>query len=655
MVAPEDNPEVLMMICTAGHVDHGKTALVRLLTGCETDRLKVEKERGLTIELGFALCNVGDNQSVGIVDTPGHEKFIKNMVSGVSGIGMCILVIAADDGIMPQTVEHLQILELMGVRKGMIALTKIDLVSDDRVESLKTEIPEFLKGTFLEAVPICPVSSETLDGFSEFYQTLSDTIKNAAIEQRSGIFRMPVERVFTQQGFGVVLSGIPTYGSVKSGDTIEVQPGGMKGRIRAMQRFGKDVDEGHYGQCLALNIPEFSKNEPERGSVAGPPGYLKPAQIFYLLIKTVNTLNKPLSNAEQVKFHTGTIEKTGKIYLLGNDQIDPGDEGCGIVVFDSPVMAAEGDRFILRRPSPADTVAGGEIWEVSHEKKRPPRSVVLNAMKEKYNFFEGQSLGNPENDIRRIEYCLLNSKTEGSSISKLSHTLLLTPERIKSLTQDLIQDNRIQSLGSDYYIHSHHFESFYKKAVSHIENLEKNGILSESRPEFRKSVSDEIRIVEAIESKLQSEEKIKVQGDKIIFRGSEDQMEDSEKQLLDKIVTVYEDTGYNSPRPDEIPEMLRIPSTKCAKLIEHLVNTERLIRLDRKVILSHDHFVKAQNKVISEIEKNKKLDSADFKNVIGSSRKYALAILDYLDARGVTIRAGNMRVLAPDYEKRMIR
>ncbi|MCX6999945.1 MAG: GTP-binding protein, partial [Candidatus Sumerlaeota bacterium] len=214
------NPEVIMMICTAGHVDHGKTALVRLLTGCNTDRLKIEQERGLTIELGFAPCYLGNNLCVGIVDVPGHERFIKNMVAGVSGIEMAALVIAADDGIMPQTVEHLQIMELLGVRRGMVALTKIDLVSREQVERRIREIGEFLVGTFLEGATICPVSSETLEGYDHFYHTLVDSIKKITVARRRGVFRMPVERVFSRPGFGFVVSGIPVDGAIQVGDEV---------------------------------------------------------------------------------------------------------------------------------------------------------------------------------------------------------------------------------------------------------------------------------------------------------------------------------------------------------------------------------------------------------------------------------------------------
>ena len=224
-------PKVMMMVCTAGHVDHGKTQLIRLLTGCETDRLKAEKERGLTIELGFAPCVLEGELCIGIVDVPGHERFIKNMVAGVSGIDMTILVIAADDGIMPQTIEHFQIMELLGVSHGIVALTKIDLVSKERIQELTSKIRDFLMGTFMEDAPICPVSSETYDGFPEFYDALVSYARKLSKKRRSGIFRMPVSHVFTRRGFGVVIMGIPVDGTIQVGNEVEVVPGNQRGRI----------------------------------------------------------------------------------------------------------------------------------------------------------------------------------------------------------------------------------------------------------------------------------------------------------------------------------------------------------------------------------------------------------------------------------------
>ena len=374
------NPDVIMMICTAGHVDHGKTQLVKLLTGCNTDVLKTEQERGLTIELGFAPCFLGNNLAVGIVDVPGHEKFVKNMVAGVSGIAMTVLVIAADDGVMPQTVEHLQIMQLMGVRHGMVALTKTDLVPEETVNQRVEEIRAFLEGTFLEGADICPVSSETFDGYSEFYDVLVGRIRGIVKQRQVGVFRMPIERVFSQRGFGSIVTGIPVGGTVRLGDQLELVPGGMKGKVRGIQCFLRDASEGSYGQCLALNIPDFSKQPPVRGQTLGQPGYMRPARIFHVRVNTIQKLEPPLRNAEEIKFHTGTAEEHGKIYLLEEKTFEGGGSGLATVLVANAVSAAVNDRFIVRRPSPAATVGGGDILAVSYTEHRPKRKVILEKL-----------------------------------------------------------------------------------------------------------------------------------------------------------------------------------------------------------------------------------------------------------------------------------
>ncbi len=345
--------------------------MVKLLTGCNTDRLKAEQERGLTIELGFAPCFLGNNLCVGIVDVPGHEKFIKNMVAGVSGIDMTILVVAADDGIMPQTVEHFQIMDLLGVRHGIVALTKTDLVAAERVQQVAADIRAFLNGTFMEDAPICPVSSETLDGYDQFYDVLVKEITGIVKRRKVGVFRMPIERVFTQKGFGSVVSGIPVDGTIAVGAQVEVVPGDQTGKIRGVQRFLRDAAEGGYGQCLALNIPDFNRNPPARGQVLCLPGYLKPARFFHVKLTAVVGLEKPLRNANEIKFHTGTVEEPGKLYLLEDKTLEGGQTGLASIALSDAVAAAVHDRFIIRRPSPVERYSQSHTLLSGRGRNRP--------------------------------------------------------------------------------------------------------------------------------------------------------------------------------------------------------------------------------------------------------------------------------------------
>lgn len=648
-------PDVIMMVCTAGHVDHGKTALVKLLTGCTTDRLKVEQERHLTIELGFAPCYLGNNLCMGIVDVPGHEKFIKNMVAGVSGIEMTILVIAADDGIMPQTIEHLQIMELLGVRQGIVALTKTDLVSKDRVRGRASEIHDFLEGTFMEDAPIYAVSSVTLEGYSEFYEGLVERIKGIVVKRRDGVFRMPIERVFSQKGFGIIVMGIPVDGTIDVGTQVEVVPDKQVGKIRGMQVFLRDASRGGYGQCLALNIPDFNKKPPERGQVVTLPGYLKPSSIFHTRIRVVPGLMAPLRNGEQIKCHTGTIEKTGKIYLLENKLLGEGESGLATIVLSEPVAVAVDDRVIIRRPSPAATVAGGEILAISHAAHRPQKAPLVTQIREYLEFFNGVDLTTMQGMERKIEYSLRTECKAGLSLDEISKRTLLPMDVTKDCLSRLVEENKVLALPADYYIHS----DTYCLCLSEIESrisraCEEENVLSMTAGDLRRDLDWPPSLWDRIEEDLESSGVIIKRGDRLVLRAAAHELSESERDLTARLLKVYDETGFSSPRPTELSERLQVPQARINRVVEHLCNEGKLIRLSQNVILDYDNFRKAQDLVVKGISQKGTLNSADFKYVIGSTRKYALAILDFLDSRGVTTRIGNDRKLAPDYQKHLL-
>jgi len=653
LVTRSMNPDVVMMICTAGHVDHGKTQLVGLLTGCNTDRLKEEIERGMSIELGFAPCYLGNNLSVGIVDVPGHEKFVKNMVAGVSGIEMTILVIAADDGIMPQTIEHLHIMELLGVRKGIVALTKIDLATRERIEKLTREIRDFLKGTFLEGAPICPVSSVTLDGYDQFYNTLVETIKGITLRKRSGIFRMPVERVFSSRGFGVVATGIPVDGTIRLGQSVELVPGNQIGRVRGIQRFLRDTDQGGFGQCLALNIPDFNRKSPERGQTLCEPGYLKPARIFHLLIKSLPGLQKPPANAEEIKFHTGTIEQNGKLYILESHFEDRGGSAIASVVLDELAAAAVGDRIIIRRPSPAETIAGGEIIDITYTPARPRKTVILEKLKTMLSFYEGIDASSDQGQEKKIEYFLQAERKTGGTVQEISKTVLLPEGIVRERLSSLVERGRALSLAGDFFMDAASYESLLEQVKKQITGDQ--AALSLVLEDLRAGLRVPEPLWKSLEKDLMKQDLAIRRGHKLILRGASEKFEQAEQALMNQVLDIFQKTGFQSPRPDELASQLMIPTGKIDRILEHLCNTRKLIQLDKKVFLSADYFLKAQEMAVKEISEKGILNSADFKYFIGSSRKYALAILDYLDAIGVTMRIGNDRKLAPNFKEKLFR
>lgn len=658
------NPDVVMMLCTAGHVDHGKTSLVKLLTGCNTDRLKAEQERGMTIELGFAPCFLGNNLCVGIVDVPGHEKFVKNMVAGVSGIGMALLVIAADDGIMPQTIEHFQILDLLGVRKGMIALTKTDLVTPETIASRIAEIREFFRGTFLDGAPICPVSSETFEGYPEFYNTLVAQIEGVAATRREGVFRMPIERVFAREGFGAVVTGIPVAGNIGVGAEIELAPEGRRGRVRGIQRFLRDASEGGAGQCLALNIPELGKKPPARGEVLCLPGYLSGARIFHLDLRTVADVDPPIRNAETVKFHTGTIEASGRLYLLESATLGPGERGFATVVLPEPVAAAPHDRCIVRRPSPAATVAGGEIAAVTPGEHRPRKSVILERLTAHRAFFEGVDPCGAEGRERRVEFFLRWDVAAAANAGEIARGVLLDPAQAREALDSLVAKGRARALaqssvageksGGEIFIHAETYAACARAAAACIEEAAKNKTLSLGLSDLQGRFDWPAALWQRVLADLEKQGLAVRYGSRLVLQEAVRQMAPADRELLGLILELYKRTGFQSPRPDELPARFNAPPARISTLLNHLYTTGQLIRLDKNVVLHYDHAAKAQELVVRTILEKGSLDSNEFKEQLGTSRKYALGFLDFLDARKITIRSGNARTLASDYRSRLV-
>ena len=654
-VRARTDPDVIMMVCTAGHVDHGKTRLVRLLTGCETDRLKEEKERGLTIELGFAPCLLRGEVAVGIVDVPGHEKFVRNMVAGVSGIDVAVLIIAADDGVMPQTVEHLQIMELVGVRHGLVALTKIDLVSPERVQAVSEEIRDFLVGTFMEGARICPVSSETFEGFFEFYDVLVEEIQGVSKRRSDGVFRMPILNVFSREGFGVVVTGVPIDGAVELGQQVELVPGGQKGKVRGLQRFLRSASEGGFGQCLAMNVPEFAKSPPERGQVLCRPGYLESWESLHLGLKVVAGLGEPLRNAEQVVFHTGTSEQKGKLYLLEEKTLAGGSTGLASIVLSQPVPAAVHDKFILRRPSPAMTVAGGEIIGTSHSTGKPRRRQILGQLQAFVDSFAGVAPDGPERREREIEYFLRTEGAAGATSARIGKGTLLLEEVVAERLARLIGSGAVLELGADLYIHSESYQARLAEAAARVEEATSaSSSLSLSVNDLRQGLDWPPALWNRVQEDLQARQLITRRGDRLVLEAAVSELGDADQERLEQILAIYERTGFQSPRPDQLPEMTGAPPSEIERLLELLCARGALMRIAKNVVLTRDCMKKAQETVVSTIQERGVLDSADFKHHIGSTRKYALAILDFLDGKGITVRSRNDRTLSRNYLKNLL-
>ncbi len=652
-VLPDDRAEVMAMLCTAGHVDHGKTQLVKLLTGCATDRLRAEIERGLTIELGFAPCRLGDELGVGIVDVPGHERFIRTMVAGVSGIDFCILVVAADDGVMLQTREHMDIMQLMGLHQGMAVLTKTDLVTPSIVETRIQEIHAFLDSTFLRGAPVCPLSNLTGDGFPVFYDTLVHGVRTALRKRRAGIFRMPVERTFPRPGFGVVVSGIPITGTIQVGDALESVPKGITGHVRGLQCFGHTARSGGAGQCLALNVPEFGKTPPRRGQVLAPPGWITAVRQFHLRLRAVPKLDPPLRNAETITFHSGTAESAGRLYLLETNRLAAGESQFATILTASPIAAAAGDRFIIRRASPPMTAGGGRILHADPMDRRPRRKRITREL----NGLE-TALGEAEWDTtegrrRRVVHLLANADTPGLPVPAIGVKLLLPQEDVASLVEDLVNSGTLLDLEQGWVAHAGRQMELRARMERQLAAFAAAGQLRIPQSEWRRSLEVPDPCWKDACRFLERAGRVRFSGRFALTVPTLDALSVEDRDLATRMLCQFEREGYETTHPNEIHTCLQTTSGDTARILDYLLTLGKLVRVAPNVVLTAERYHAARDHVVRTILEQGKLESPAFRDDLGVSRKYAMAILDSLDRQKITQRVQNTRRLLPGWEQRL--
>jgi selenocysteine-specific elongation factor len=623
---------------TAGHIDHGKTALVKLLTGCDTDRLKIEKERGMSIELGFAPCVISGTE-IGIVDVPGHENFVKTMVAGATGIDGCILVVAADDGVMPQTREHMDILTLLGVRHGIVALTKVDAVPPERTQAATQEVRQFLLGTFLQDAPILPLSNITGDGFEEFYDALKSLMAAIAPKTAEGVFRVPVERAFSAKGYGTIVAGIPACGSVAIGDEVVLLPQGTKGRVRSVQVYGRDSTQAMAGQCAALNIPQWDPKAIERGNVITMGDYFAPHQWYLCEFKLLDQEKAELKNAAQVKFHTGTSETAASVYLFQDTSLKQGRQCLVQVRLNDPVVAGPRDHFILRSLSPTHTIGGGIIIEAIERRLKRTDAGVLTEIAER-----ARAAAQPKDFI---EYCIKTAESFAADERQISLRSKVPPKEVAPLLAQLASDGRILPLSGKAYLHVDTAERVRQHLLEvvrefHRRRQESPGIgreqiLTESA--VRKEVFDVL-----IEQLLAQGKLVERKGF-LALPEHREQFNDAEQQLLHNVESAFQSQPFNPPDPAEVAGRTRATPAQVQRVLRILIEQQRLVRIDQDLYFHAEAVAAARERLISYIRENGGLESVQFKYLLDTTRKYAIPLLDYFDKIGVTRRVGYTRLL----------
>jgi selenocysteine-specific elongation factor len=638
MNAPRRN----LMLGTAGHVDHGKTALVKLLTGCETDTLAEEKQRGLTIDLGFAPCRLADQRVVGIVDVPGHVDFIRNMVAGAHGIDVVILVVAADDGIMPQTHEHLHILTLMGLRHGLVALTKIDLVEAGRRGEVMHDLRGLLAGTFLAAAPICPLSNVTGEGFEGFFDALNAVV--AACEDRpcAGAFRMWVEDVFTIRGSGTVITGIPMTGRVQAGDRLHLLPGGSSGRVRRMQVYGEDATEGRAGECVALNLPEFDHGAVSRGRVLCETDALTPVTMAEAELVLLDGFAGKLEDYTEVQLHVGTAAAVVHVAMLEFAGMTAGQRQMVQLRLSEPLPLAAGDRFVLRANA-ADpertgltTVGGGRVLGVSNVRLRRQKAWTIAALRARRDAMD---------DPAGWCECLLHEHAEPVPAEDLRRDRLLRADETARLLEQLRAAGRALPTPAGHWLHRDVLEGTKAAVLGELRSFHAAQPQQAGLPRgtLRATLRAHETVFELATAALTEQQQVERQGDLLAVAGWTPQVPDRDQRLSDQIEASLRQGGWAPPGLEELAGALGETAPRIAATARALAERGVIVRLDERVWMHRDAVAAGKREALALFRRAPTFSTMEFRDALGVSRKFAVPLVDHLDKVRFTVRCGHQR------------
>ncbi|HBI47496.1 MAG TPA: selenocysteine-specific translation elongation factor [Smithella sp.] len=626
---------------TAGHVDHGKTALIKALTGVDTDRLKEEKKRGITIELGFASLALPSGQTLGIVDVPGHEKFIKNMVSGAAGIDLVMMVIAADEGIMPQTKEHLSICSLLGISQGIVALTKIDLVEKDWLDLVKSEITEFFQGSFLEGTPIVPVSAIKQEGLTDLIAAIDATVSKINEKADDGIFRLPVDRVFTMKGFGTVVTGTLVSDHIKTSEEIEILPENINARIRGIQVHNQPVEEAWAGQRTAINLQGVEKSTIERGNVLVRPKTIRPSQRLDIFVEFLSSNSKNLKNRALVRLHTGTSEIITRITLLDKDELAPGQKAFAQLVLANKDVIVAGDRFVLRSYSPVTTIGGGQIIDPLPTKHKRQNEKVIADL----NILQSGSLA------EKISVIMERTVFSGINLHGLNFRLGINIKKIREALEGLLSAKKAILLDSeDTTVISAYFYNQLEELIGknlatyHQKNPLQVGISKEQLKEtLGRAIS--VKLFNLALKNLGKKEIIVSDKDNVRMAGYHVELAGDLDFLRHKIAMIYSEAGLTPPSLTDVINGFKDQKTKAQSIIKLMLKDGDLIKINEEMCFSSGALSKLRDDYKAMLVKDGKATPATFKDLTGLSRKYIIPLMEYFDVNKLTVRVDDHRIL----------
>jgi selenocysteine-specific elongation factor len=630
-----------IILGTAGHIDHGKTTLVKAVTGINTDRLKEEQERGITIELGFASLDLPGGQHVGIVDVPGHEKFVKHMVAGATGIDIVTMIIAADEGVMPQTREHLEICILLGVKFGFVVLTKTDLVDEEWRELVIEDIRDFIQGTFLEESPIVPVSSTTGEGIPEFVKTLDTFCEKIPSRSSAGLFRLPVDRVFTMKGFGTVITGTLISGSISVGNPIMIYPSEITSKVRGIQMHNESVIRAEAGMRTAINFQGLDKHVVNRGDVLSVPGALMSSYMVDVSLIFLKSNKKAIKNRARVRFHAGTSEILGLLILLDREKLEPGETAIAQIRLDTPVALVKEDRYVLRSYSPVRTIGGGEILNpvpLKHKRNKPGVIESLQSLRD---------LASEEIVVLHIR----ESGYNGVSFAGLKVMTNTADKQLENILQQLLSSQIIVAADRENrtYVHRNTLDELKKQSMEFLEKYHQSNPLKAGMPR------------EELKSRLPSPVSIKLYNllinlmikEDVIVQEEENVRLSSHKVLLqadqtvirDKLLKIYRKSGLTPPNFKELSTELDVDPSGARDVLILLTKEGKIVKVNEELFFDASAIDHLKERLVSYLKKHEEISTPDFKNMTGVSRKYLIPLIEYFDSRNVTIRIGDIRKL----------
>ena len=629
-----------VIIGTAGHVDHGKTALIQALTGIDTTHLPEERARGLTIELGFAHLDFPDGIQAGIVDVPGHEKFIRHMLCGAGGMDLAMLVVAADEGFMPQTAEHLDILTLLGLREGLVALTKTDLADAVRIQAVTDELRERLRGTFLEGKPILPVSARTGAGIPNLREQLHRLVLAAPERNLHAPFRLPVDRVFTLEGFGTVVTGTLLEGTIRRETAVELVPDGPVSRARTLQVHGQDVDVAWAGQRVAVNLAGVKKEQVRRGAVLAAPGSLSAGERLDVRLRVLPDSHRSVRTASQVHLHHGASVQLARVVLLDRDVLAPGESGYAQLRLSEPLAARAGDRFVIRFLSPLETVGGGVILDplAPRRKRNDPAALEALAIREQ----GGQT--------ERVLQTLAESGL--SPASRLAERLaLLEPEIVRELAM-LTGQGRAAELLPGRYLAASALDALRDRCRRVLTDYHRANPLQAGirAAELRQKALPgwDGDAVQAVLSLLVREGTLRQAGDRYALPDFTIHLTRRQRVIRETMLSLCRGTGAHTPTQAALLAKFPIgDQADCRHVLESLLASGELVRLSPQVLCHGDDFRRYRRTAEDWFAAHETLTLAQFRDLLGTSRDYALLVLETLDRLGVTVREGNARRPGP--------